>query len=96
MMVFLNYLFSHDSISILQLSYLFAQLQALIMQYFQHNDWIEKHRIADFLLAAQITTFVLEHYCSYISANSISPIIFVIYYLLMRTGIYDNSERIIK
>ena len=60
---------------------LFAQLQALIMQYFLQNDWIdwiEKHRIAVFLLEAQITTFVLEHYCStcYTSAIYISPNIF--------------------
>jgi len=59
---------------------LVCSVTSIFMQYFQHDDWIEKHKIAVFLLAAQITDFVLEHCCStcYISAISISPITFVI------------------
>lgn len=69
------------------------------MQYFQHDDWIEKHKIAVFLLAAQITAFVLEHYivlATYQPFPYHQLLLSLIYYLLMRTGIYDNSEGIIK
>jgi len=43
---------------------LFAQLQTLIMQYFQQNDWIEMHRICSLSSCSSNYNFCVGSYCS--------------------------------